>query len=284
MEDSAVQQAAHLLSWTGHHKLWEDFVQANSCTETPRNFRAQGSCKGVVPFSHQSCCDSSPGDHRLGVQSIEQPLSPIFKNPHLSSKWWKAFTEVIVRFWFPGWGRRLQGTDETKPQIESICGLVSAVPCSRRPIRRFSCVAPSCRRARKSLRYIGVVYHDYSDPRSCVHNGNLKGTSRRSRVINLSQISPTIPTLTPAKRPTAMWIRGSTAAEIRGNAWSTLQVDAQVFQHQNVSPNSFNIETPTKTHLAPVFWTTVLLTRPQIPQTTELCFWRVDMAHGHTCF
>ena len=74
------------------------------------------------------------------------------------------------------------------------------------------------------------------------------------------------------------------AAEIRGNAWSTLQVEAQVFQHQNVSPNSFNIETPTKTHLAPVFWTTVLLTRPQIPQTTELCWWRVDMAHGHTCF
>ena len=55
MEDSAVQQAAHLLSWTGHHKLWQDFVQANSCTETPRNFRAQGLCKGVVPFSHQSC-------------------------------------------------------------------------------------------------------------------------------------------------------------------------------------------------------------------------------------
>jgi len=43
MEDSAVQQAPHLLSWTGHHKLWQDFVQANSCTETSRNLRAQDS-------------------------------------------------------------------------------------------------------------------------------------------------------------------------------------------------------------------------------------------------
>ena len=29
MEDSAVQQAAHLLSWTEYHKLSHDFVQAN---------------------------------------------------------------------------------------------------------------------------------------------------------------------------------------------------------------------------------------------------------------
>ena len=58
MEDSAVQQAAHLLSWTGHHKLWQDFVQANSCTETSRNLRAQDS---------------------LRVQSIEQPPFHILK-------------------------------------------------------------------------------------------------------------------------------------------------------------------------------------------------------------
>ena len=58
MEDSAVQQAPHLLSWTGHHKLWQDFVQANSCTETSRNFRAQDS---------------------LRVQSIEHPPFHILK-------------------------------------------------------------------------------------------------------------------------------------------------------------------------------------------------------------
>ena len=31
-----------------------------------------------------------------------------------------VFTEVIVRFWLPGWVRRLQGPAETKPPIEAL--------------------------------------------------------------------------------------------------------------------------------------------------------------------
>ena len=161
-----------------------------------------------------------------------------------------------------GWVRRLQGTAETKPAWFQP-GPAADVRCVDFPAwHHHAAEFRKLLRARKSLCYIGVVYHGYSDPRSCVHNFILKGTSRRSRVINLSQISPTIPTLTPAKRPTAMWIRGSTEMESCRNSWKCMINAASrstVFQHQNVSPNSFNIETPTKTHLAPVFWTTVLL-------------------------
>ena len=57
----------------------------------------------------------------------------------------------------------------------SIGGFGAAAPCSRRRIRRFSCVAPSCRRIQEISTSgqinIGVLYHDYSDgrTRSCVH-------------------------------------------------------------------------------------------------------------------
>ena len=121
-----------------------------------------------------------------------------------------------------GWVRRLQGTAETKPAWFQP-GPAADVRCVDFPAwHHHAAEFRKLLRARKSLRYIGVVYHDYSDPRSCVHNFILKGTSRRSRVINLSQISPTIPTLTPAKRPTAMWIRGSTEMESCRNSWKCM--------------------------------------------------------------
>ena len=186
-----------------------------------------------------------------------------------------------------GWVRRLQGTAETKPAWFQP-GPAADVRCVDFPAwHHHAAEFRKLLRARKSLRYIGVVYHDYSDPRRVFTISSW----RAPHAVHASSICPR--SLPPSQRwhllkdqqqcefgEALRW----KAAEIRGNAWSTLQVEAQVFQHQNVSPNSFNIETPTKTHLAPVFWTTVLLTRPQIPQTTELCWWRVDMAHGHTCF